>query len=97
MYENRHLFTDDVQFNSLVVSNIIGTNIVLFDKLSYNNFNLELKNKIINNYILSIDGLNHIVQHPLNKKSIMLVLLRWCYLIQSPLLYYNRQNMTIII
>ena len=97
LYEHRHLFTDDVQFNSLVVSNIIGINIVLLDKLSYNNFNLELKNKMINNYILSIDGLNHIVQYPLHKTSIMLVLLRWCYLIQNPLVYYNRHILTIVI
>lgn len=98
LYENRHLFTDDVQYNSLVVSNIIGINIVLLDILSYNNFNLELKSKMTNNNncILTMDGLNHITQHPLNNKSIILVLLRWCYLIQNPLSFYNRHILTIV-
>lgn len=98
LYEHRHLFTDDVQYNSLVVSNIIGINIVLLDILSYNNFNLKLKSKMTNsnNCILTMDGLHHITQHPFNETSIILVLLRWCYLIQSPLSFYNRHILTIV-
>ena len=31
LYENRHLFTDDIHYNSLVISNLINKNVELFD------------------------------------------------------------------
>ena len=63
LYENRHLYTDDSQYNSLIVSNLINKNIELLD---YVNYNALLDNNIKQryvfetnprfNYILSKDG-----------------------------------------
>ena len=35
LYEHRHLFTDDVQYNSLIISNLFNKQINLFDYDSY--------------------------------------------------------------
>lgn len=58
IYEHRHLFTDDVQYNSLIISNMFNKQINLFD---YDSF-IKNKNLVINKsydrckYILSKRG-----------------------------------------
>lgn len=50
LYENRHLLTDDFQFNSLIVSNIFNTNINLIDIVSFNNLDDNIKMKSFKDY-----------------------------------------------
>lgn len=47
LYENRHLLTDDVEYNSLLLSNIFNQSIKLFDKKTYDNLNLDHQIQII--------------------------------------------------
>ena len=63
MYENRHLFTDDVKYNSLIISNAINTNVNLIDVEYYNNLDDDSKYHIYEyynkkcNYIFTKNGL----------------------------------------
>ena len=75
LYENRHLYTDDVHYNSLVISNIINQNIKLLDIEEYYMLNYDYKLQLYNttpyvNYILNKNGLYHIEQRTLNSKTI---------------------------
>ena len=62
LYENRHLFTDDTQYNSLIISNLINQSIILIDIQVYDDLDIEHKrllyerNTISFNYILVKDG-----------------------------------------
>ena len=53
LYENRHLFTDDVHYNSLVISNLINQSINLIDMQSYDDLDLEHKKNIWKQYIIT--------------------------------------------
>ncbi len=63
LYEHRHLYTDDVQYNSLMVSNLINKKIELLDYANYNALANNIKQQYVFetnprfNYILSKDGL----------------------------------------
>ena len=62
LYENRHLFTDDVHYNSLVTSILINEPIKLVSLEYFINLDVSVKEKIIHdtlsfNYILDKDGL----------------------------------------
>ena len=61
LYENRHLFTDDVHNNSLVISKLINQDIILLDRYTYSILDNEHKKKLYvdsnNKYILVKDGL----------------------------------------
>lgn len=61
LYENRHLLTDDVQFNSLIVSNIFNTNINLLDIVSFIHLDDNIKMEIFKNY--NTVGYYHIISH----------------------------------
>lgn len=58
IYEHRHLYTDDVKYNSLIISNLFNKQINLFE---YDNY-IKNKNLVINKtydrckYILSKHG-----------------------------------------
>ena len=54
LYENRHLLTDDVQYNSLIVSNIINQDIMLLDNKLYDKLDDIIKKKIYFKYIIYI-------------------------------------------
>ena len=62
LYEHRHLFTDDVHYNSLIVSNLINQSINLIDIQIYEDLDIEHKRRIYErntlsfNYILVKDG-----------------------------------------
>ena len=62
LYENRHLFTEDTQYNSLIISNLINQSIILIDIQAYDYLDIEHKrliyesNTISFNYILVKDG-----------------------------------------
>lgn len=47
LYEHRHLYTDDVEYNSLILSNIFNRSIKLFDKKTYDNLNDDYKIQIV--------------------------------------------------
>ena len=47
LYENRHLLTDDVEYNSLLLSNIFNQSIKLFDKKTYDKLNLDHQVQIV--------------------------------------------------
>lgn len=61
LYENRHLFTDDFKYNSLIVSNAINTNVNLITVDYYNQLEHDIKyaiyadNKDNHNYIFILD------------------------------------------
>lgn len=57
LYENRHLLTDDVKYNSLIVSNIINQDIMLLDNKLYDKLDDSIKKKICFKYIIHKDGL----------------------------------------
>ena len=63
LYENRHLFTDDFKYNSLIVSNAINTNVNIINIECYNTLDIGIKyiiyasNKYDYNFILDKDGL----------------------------------------
>ena len=63
LYENRHLFTEDVHYNSLVISNLINQSINLIDVKVYDNLDIKHKRKLYEsnalafNYILVKNGL----------------------------------------
>lgn len=62
LYENRHLYTDDVQYNSLIISNLINKNVILMDVHNYHTLDDNIKQYVFDenprfNYILSKDGL----------------------------------------
>ena len=53
LYENRHLYTDDSHYNSLVVSNLINKKIDLLDFVKYN----ALDNIKKQYFLMKIQGL----------------------------------------
>ena len=62
LYENRHLFTDDSHYNSLVISNVINTKVNLINVDYYNMLDNDIKYKIYEynnkcNYIFNKNGL----------------------------------------
>ncbi len=62
LYENRHLFSDDFQYNSLIISNLINKNVILMDVQNYHTLDDNIKKYFFDekprfNYILSKDGL----------------------------------------
>ena len=62
LYENRHLFTDDSHYNSLIISNAINTKVNLINVEYYNTLDDDYKMKIYNlnifyNFILNDTGL----------------------------------------
>ena len=50
LYENRHLLTDDVEYDSLLVSNFLNTKIKLLDIVSFINLDDTSKMEIFKNY-----------------------------------------------
>lgn len=46
LYEHRHLYTDDVEYNSLIISNLLNKNINLLDMQSFNALDNEYKKQI---------------------------------------------------
>ena len=61
LYEHRHLYTDDVEYNSLVISNLINQDIILLDRYIYSILDNDIKKKLYidsnNNYVLVKNGL----------------------------------------
>ena len=62
LYENRHLYTDDSHYNSLIISNLINKKIELLDVETYKHLGEDYKMKIYNlnifyNFILNNTGL----------------------------------------
>ena len=57
LYEHRHLLTNDVKYNSLIVSNIINQDIMLLDNKLYDTLDDSIKEKIYFMYIIHKDGL----------------------------------------
>ena len=63
LYDNRHLYTDDSHYNSLVISNLINQSINLIDVKVYDELDIKHKRKLYEsnvlsfNYILVKDGL----------------------------------------
>ena len=53
LYENRHLFTDDVQYNSLIVSNLFNLNIILITIKDYDVLEYDHKKQIYREVIMS--------------------------------------------
>ena len=49
LYENRHLYTDDTQYNSLIFSNLLNKNINLLDMQSFDTLDKEYKKQIYEN------------------------------------------------
>ena len=54
LYEHRHLLTNDVKYNSLIVSNIINQDIMLLDNKLYDKLDDIIKKKIYFKYIIYI-------------------------------------------
>ena len=59
LYDNRHLYTDNCQYNSLILSNIFNKPINLLDMKLYRKvkYRLEIKTEIIDLYIFDKEGL----------------------------------------
>ena len=70
LYEHRHLFTDDVKYNSLIISNAINTNVNLINVECYNKLDHYVKNVIYadnkNDYVFILDkkGLYELMYYP---------------------------------
>lgn len=64
LYENYRLFTDDVKYNSLIISNVFNLNVTLISTEDYYNIDYTYKKQIYDananrssyNYILSKHG-----------------------------------------
>lgn len=75
--DNRHLFTDDVHYNSLIISNLINQSINLIDVNVYDNLDIKHKIKLYEsntvslNYILVKDGLYILVEDTYNLDSMI--------------------------
>ena len=50
LYEHRHLFTDDSQYDSLIVSNILNTKLKLLDIVSFDHLDDTSKMELFKNY-----------------------------------------------
>ena len=60
LYEHRHLFTDDSQYNSLVLSHSLNEKIELLDIKKYESFNDDMKKELYTKiYFADNNGLNH--------------------------------------
>ena len=60
LYEHRHLFTDDYQYNSLVLSHSLNEKIELLDIKKYESFNDDMKKELYTKiYFADNNGLNH--------------------------------------
>lgn len=46
LYEHRHLYNDDVEYNSLIISNLLNKKINLLDMQSFNTLDNEYKKQI---------------------------------------------------
>ncbi len=59
LYDNRHLYTDNCQYNSLILSNIFNKPIKLLDMNLYRKvkYQLDTKHEIIDLYIFDKEGL----------------------------------------
>ena len=59
LYDNRHLYTDNCQYNSLILFNIFNKPINLLDMKLYRKvkYHLDTKAEIIDLYIFDKDGL----------------------------------------
>lgn len=59
LYDNRHLYTDNCQYNSLILSNIFNKPINLLDMKLYRKvkYRLDTKDEIIDLYIFAKEGL----------------------------------------
>lgn len=59
LYDNRHLYTDNCQYNSLMLSNIFNKPINLLDMKLYRKvkYHLDTKHEIIDLYVFDKDGL----------------------------------------
>ena len=59
LYDNRHLYTDNCQYNSLILSNIFNKPIKLLDMGLYIKvkYHLDTKHEIIDLYIFDKEGL----------------------------------------
>ena len=62
LYEHRYLYTDDSQYNSLIISNLINKNVILMDVHNYHALDDNIKQYVFDknqrfNYVLSKDGL----------------------------------------
>ena len=62
LYDNRHLYTDNCRYNSLILSNIFNKSIKLLDMNLYRKvkYRLEIKTEIIDLYIFDKEGLYRI-------------------------------------
>ena len=65
LYENRHLYTDDNNYNSLIISNLINKKIKLLDVETYKRIDKDYKIKIYNssgfyNFLLNNTGMLNI-------------------------------------
>ena len=58
LYNNRHLFTDDVQYNSLVLSNLTNQNIQLIPVKTFEYMSFSEKNELFQS--LSVNSFNSI-------------------------------------
>lgn len=82
LFENRHLYTDDSQYNSLIISNLINKNVILLDVQNYYALDDKIKKYFFDekprfNYILSKDGL---YQRTKSVRSFTLELFNWRFL-----------------
>ena len=58
LYEHRHLYTDDVQYNSLIISNLINQSIMLINIDTYEKLDGEYKRAIAINAACTLEN-NH--------------------------------------
>ena len=61
LYEHRHLYTDDYQYNSLIISKLVNKQIFLLELCRYDEFDFEYKLQLYHdyddhNYILVKEG-----------------------------------------
>lgn len=55
LYDNRHLLTDDIHYNSLVISNLINKNIELFDIKKFVEINEHQQNELMKTLVYNMD------------------------------------------
>ena len=55
LYENRHLFTDDIHYNSLVISNLINKKVELFDIKKVVEINEHQQNELMKTLDYNMD------------------------------------------
>lgn len=55
LYENRHLLSDDIHYNSLIISNIINRNVELFDIKKVVEINEHQQNELMKTLDYNMD------------------------------------------